>query len=81
MYILRLYCQNRYLRLSNFLNSEDTEALLNRAKQLLSNFSLEDHPLVRAWTYALCNGSYIALVLRRPNSQLEMTIMLATIIS
>ena len=57
MYTLRLYCQNRYLRLPNFLNNEDTEALLTRAKQLLSNFSLEDHPLVRACTDALCKGT------------------------
>ncbi|KAI0742199.1 phytanoyl-CoA dioxygenase [Irpex lacteus] len=39
-----------YLRLSNFLSSEDTEALLTRAKQLLSNFSLEDHPLTKFTT-------------------------------
>ena len=38
---------HRYLRLSNFLSPEDTDALLTRSRQLLANFSVEDHPLVR----------------------------------
>ncbi|PCH43722.1 PhyH-domain-containing protein [Wolfiporia cocos MD-104 SS10] len=33
-----------YLRLPAFLNAADTEALLTRSKQLLANFSIEDHP-------------------------------------
>ncbi|GBE81220.1 phytanoyl-CoA dioxygenase [Sparassis latifolia] len=39
-----------YLRLPSFLSPEDTEALLTRSKQLLSNFSLEDHPLTKFTT-------------------------------
>lgn len=37
----------RYLLVPGFLDLLDTEALLTRSKQLLDNFSLEDHPLVR----------------------------------
>ena len=37
---------NRYLRLPSFLEPDQVEALLTRTKQLLDNFSIEDHPLV-----------------------------------
>jgi len=39
-----------YLCLPHFLSADDTEALLTRAKQLLENFSLEDHPLTKFTT-------------------------------
>jgi len=39
-----------YLCLPQFLSPEDTEALLTRAKQLLDNLSLDDHPLTKFTT-------------------------------
>ncbi|KZT11069.1 phytanoyl-CoA dioxygenase [Laetiporus sulphureus 93-53] len=39
-----------YLRLPSFLSPEDTEALLERSKQLLESFTIEDHPLTRFTT-------------------------------
>ncbi|KAI0695538.1 phytanoyl-CoA dioxygenase [Cytidiella melzeri] len=44
------FYRDGYLRLSNFLSHKDTEALLTRSQQLLSNFSLEDHPLTKFTT-------------------------------
>ena len=38
---------HRYLRLPSFLEPDEVEALLTRTRQLLDNFSIEDHPLVR----------------------------------
>ncbi|OBZ68101.1 Phytanoyl-CoA dioxygenase domain-containing protein 1 [Grifola frondosa] len=39
-----------YLRLPSFLSPDETEALLTRSKQLLDNFSLEEHPLTKFTT-------------------------------
>ncbi|KAI0769337.1 phytanoyl-CoA dioxygenase [Trametes elegans] len=39
-----------YLRLPNFLEPDEVEALLTRAKQLLDNFSIEEHPLTKFTT-------------------------------
>ncbi|THH00901.1 hypothetical protein EW026_g1704 [Hermanssonia centrifuga] len=39
------FYQDGYIRLPNFLGPDETEAMLTRAKQLLGNFSLDDHPL------------------------------------
>ncbi|EPQ57435.1 phytanoyl-CoA dioxygenase [Gloeophyllum trabeum ATCC 11539] len=39
-----------YLRISGFLTSGQTDALLTRAKQLLDNFSIEDHPKTKFTT-------------------------------
>ncbi|TFY66842.1 hypothetical protein EVG20_g4252 [Dentipellis fragilis] len=36
-----------YLRIPGFLEPDETDALLTRSKQLLNDFSLEDHPLIR----------------------------------
>jgi hypothetical protein len=36
-----------YLIIPNFLSTEETEALLDRAKQLLDEFNIDDHPRVR----------------------------------
>ncbi|EKM54329.1 uncharacterized protein PHACADRAFT_185271 [Phanerochaete carnosa HHB-10118-sp] len=47
------FYRDGYLRLPNFLSPEDTEALLTRSRQLLANFSLEDHPLVRLHSLVL----------------------------
>lgn len=44
------FYRDGYLRLPNFLGPLDTEALLTRARQLLANFSLEDHPLTKFTT-------------------------------
>jgi phytanoyl-CoA hydroxylase len=38
---------NGYLVIPRFLASDETDALLTRSRQLLDEFSLEDHPLVR----------------------------------
>jgi phytanoyl-CoA hydroxylase len=38
---------DRYLIIPAFLAPDETDALLNRAKSLLDEFSLQDHPLVR----------------------------------
>jgi len=37
---------HRYLVVPGFLSNEDTEALLVRAKQLLDDFNIDDHPFV-----------------------------------
>ena len=37
-----------YLVIPNFLSTEETEALLDRAKQLLDEFNIDDHPRVRS---------------------------------
>ncbi|KAM5533306.1 hypothetical protein V8D89_012980 [Ganoderma adspersum] len=42
--------QSRYLRLASFLEPDEVEALLTRTKQLLDNFSIEDHPLTKFTT-------------------------------
>ncbi|KAH9855177.1 phytanoyl-CoA dioxygenase [Lenzites betulinus] len=39
-----------YLRLPNFLEPDEVEALLTRSKQLLDNFSIEEHPLTKFTT-------------------------------
>ncbi|KAH9948564.1 phytanoyl-CoA dioxygenase [Amylocystis lapponica] len=39
-----------YLRLPTFLSSVETEALLTRSKQLIEQFSIEDHPLTKFTT-------------------------------
>ncbi|KAL7281310.1 hypothetical protein ACG7TL_004619 [Trametes sanguinea] len=39
-----------YLRLPSFLEPDEVEALLTRTKQLLDNFSVEDHPLTKFTT-------------------------------
>ncbi|RDX44848.1 phytanoyl-CoA dioxygenase [Lentinus brumalis] len=39
-----------YLRLPNFLEPDEVEALLLRSKQLLDNFSIEEHPLTKFTT-------------------------------
>ncbi|CAL1707065.1 unnamed protein product [Somion occarium] len=44
------FYRDGYLRIPGFLSVEETEALLTRAKQLLENFSLEDHPLTKFTT-------------------------------
>ena len=36
-----------YLIIPAFLASDETDALLNRSRLLLDEFSLQDHPLVR----------------------------------
>ena len=41
---------SRYLLIPGFLSREDADALLTRAKQLLEEFSLDDHPLVSLFT-------------------------------
>ncbi|KAM5531096.1 hypothetical protein V8D89_015261 [Ganoderma adspersum] len=41
---------NGYLRLASFLEPDEVEALLTRTKQLLDNFSIEDHPLTKFTT-------------------------------
>ena len=38
---------HRYLRIPAFLNPDETEALLNRSKELLNEFDVEGHPMVR----------------------------------
>ncbi|KAI0633417.1 phytanoyl-CoA dioxygenase [Trametes polyzona] len=43
-------CLIRYLRLPNFLEPGEVEALLTRAKQLLDNFNIEEHPLTKFTT-------------------------------
>ncbi|KAI0829694.1 phytanoyl-CoA dioxygenase [Trametes gibbosa] len=39
-----------YLRLPSFLEADEVDALLTRAKQLLDNFSIEEHPLTKFTT-------------------------------
>ncbi|KAG6840686.1 hypothetical protein C0991_005045 [Blastosporella zonata] len=46
----RLFHQNGYLLVPGFLDTNETEALLGRAKQLLDEFSLDDHPLTKFTT-------------------------------
>jgi hypothetical protein len=38
-----------YLIVPSFLTSDDVKELLARSRQLLEEFSLDDHPLVRAF--------------------------------
>jgi hypothetical protein len=38
---------HRYLVVPGFLTREETDTLLTRAKQLLDEFDINDHPLVR----------------------------------
>lgn len=42
--------RNGYLVVPGFLSQEDTRELLERAKQLLEDFSLDDHPLTKFTT-------------------------------
>ena len=35
-----------YLRIPGFLGPEETNVLLNRARQLLDEFNVDEHPLV-----------------------------------
>ncbi|TFY80982.1 hypothetical protein EWM64_g3029 [Hericium alpestre] len=44
------FYRDGYLCLPGFLTGDQTEALLTRSKQLLDNFSLEDHPLTKFTT-------------------------------
>ncbi|KAI0081890.1 phytanoyl-CoA dioxygenase [Panus rudis PR-1116 ss-1] len=44
------FYRDGYLRLPGFLSQDETEALLTRAKQLLDNFSIADHPLTKFTT-------------------------------
>lgn len=49
--LIRMYlCSTRYLLVPGFLDSNETDTLLARAKQLLDEFRLDDHPLVRMIT-------------------------------
>lgn len=41
---------SRYLRVPRFLSPDETDALLKRSKQLLDDFSLDDHPLTKFTT-------------------------------
>jgi len=41
------FSTSRYLVIPRFVDKKDVDALLGRAKQLLDDFSLDDHPLVR----------------------------------
>lgn len=41
---------HRYLIVPNFLSNDDTEALLTRAKQLLDEFNVDDHPFTKFTT-------------------------------
>lgn len=40
-------CFGRYLILPNFIPKDEVAALLSRAKELIAEFSLEGHPMVR----------------------------------
>ncbi|RDB16916.1 Phytanoyl-CoA dioxygenase domain-containing protein 1 [Hypsizygus marmoreus] len=44
------FYENGYLLLPGFLDPESTSALLSRSKQLLDEFSLDDHPLTKFTT-------------------------------
>ncbi|KAJ3519731.1 hypothetical protein NM688_g9258 [Phlebia brevispora] len=44
------FYRDGYLRLPNFLSTDEVEAMLSRTKQLLDNFSLEDHPMTKFTT-------------------------------
>ena len=60
--IISVDTSHSYLRIPGFLSREDTDALLTRARQLLQNFSLEDHPLVRDYPAILSFHSHFLLV-------------------
>jgi hypothetical protein len=47
-----------YLAIPAFLTSDETDALLARSRQLLDEFSLQDHPLVRS---LITNHHYLLL--------------------
>jgi len=42
-----MHIHYRYLVIPEFLSQDEVHALLNRSKQLLEDFSLDGHPLVR----------------------------------
>jgi len=42
--------QDGYLRVPAFLSQDETQKLLIRSKELLDNFSLDDHPLTKFTT-------------------------------
>jgi hypothetical protein len=42
-----------YLIIPAFLAPDETDALLNRSRSLLDEFSLQDHPLVRLNSYQI----------------------------
>ncbi|KAA1472919.1 phytanoyl-CoA dioxygenase [Dentipellis sp. KUC8613] len=44
------FYRDGYLRIPGFLEPAETNALLTRSKQLLNDFSLEDHPLTKFMT-------------------------------
>ncbi|EGO00249.1 hypothetical protein SERLA73DRAFT_135992, partial [Serpula lacrymans var. lacrymans S7.3] len=44
------FYRDGYLRIPAFLTKDETDALLTRSKQLLDDFSVEDHPLTRFTT-------------------------------
>ena len=69
----------RYLKIPAFLTPDEVEAMLTRTRQLLENFSLEDHPLVG---YTFRYNAYIPLMrANRLNSPRGMITTLETSIS
>jgi len=65
---------HRYLVISGFLDTDTVAALLNRSKELLADFDLDDHPLTRFTTgdddhvgddYFLTSGDKIRLFLEK----------------
>lgn len=66
-WILKLVSK-RYLRLPSFLSPEETIALLERSKQLLEAFNVDDHPLVRISFVVVYASSIDVTILTRLSS-------------
>ena len=49
---------NRYLVVSGFLDTDTVAALLDRSRELLADFNIDEHPLVGVSTFSSSFSSY-----------------------